>query len=382
MPALQQPAASLPRQAFLDRLRVMLTGLVILHHTAIMHGADGGWFLRFPTDDKGARVLLTMMCAVDQAFFMGLFFLLAGHFTPSALQRKGAVGFLKDRLLRLGLPLLAFGLLLGPFTASLAGMAAPGHAGLSQVLAQTWARLLAGEVNLGPLWFAYALLLFSVAYVLLRPWLARIGARLAGVRPGHGGLVALVLAWGAGAFLLRQWVPTGQEVGRLQLGFFASYALLFVVGTWSAPGRWLEQVDGPLARPWAWLSLASVPTLLIYAVLAGALQGQPFNVRGGFSWPVLFYAFWEPLVAVGIILMLLWRLRVSASPWPVWDRLAPSAYAAFVVHAPVVVAMGLWLQPLAWGPLAKFAVSGTLGVVLSFALGWALRRLPGVGRVL
>ena len=50
-------------------------------------------------------------------------------------------------------------------------------------------------------------------------------------------------------------------------------------------------------RPWAWLSLASVPTLLIYAVLAGALQGQPFNVRGGFSWPCSSYAFWEPLVA-------------------------------------------------------------------------------------
>ena len=66
--------------------------------------------------------------------------------------------------------------------------------------------------------------------------------------------------------------------------------------------------------------------------------------------------------------MLLWRLRVSASPWPVGDRLAPSAYAAaFVVHAPVVVADLVAAAGL--GPLAKFAVSGTLGVVLSFAWG-------------
>ena len=52
MPA-SNPAASLPCQAFLDRLRVMLTGLVILHHTAIMHGADGDGSCASPPTTRG-----------------------------------------------------------------------------------------------------------------------------------------------------------------------------------------------------------------------------------------------------------------------------------------------------------------------------------------
>jgi hypothetical protein len=41
---------------------------------------------------------------------MGILFLLAGYFTPGSLERKGYARFLSDRFLRLGLPLLAFGL--------------------------------------------------------------------------------------------------------------------------------------------------------------------------------------------------------------------------------------------------------------------------------
>jgi glucan biosynthesis protein C len=33
------------RTFFIDRLRVVLTALVILHHTAITYGGSGGWFL-------------------------------------------------------------------------------------------------------------------------------------------------------------------------------------------------------------------------------------------------------------------------------------------------------------------------------------------------
>ena len=50
---------------------------------------------------------------------MGLLFLLAGYFTPGSLERKGYASFLSDRFLRLGLPLLAFGLILGPLTVAM-----------------------------------------------------------------------------------------------------------------------------------------------------------------------------------------------------------------------------------------------------------------------
>ena len=51
---------------------------------------------------------------------MGLFFLISGCLSPGSLARKGTAGFLTDRAIRLGLPVLFFGLVLGPLTVALA----------------------------------------------------------------------------------------------------------------------------------------------------------------------------------------------------------------------------------------------------------------------
>ena len=79
-----------PRVTGFDQLRSVLTVLVIAHHTAITYGGSGGWFYR-EVHDGGAPLSLafTLFCSINQAFFMGLFFLLAGYFSPPALAAKG-----------------------------------------------------------------------------------------------------------------------------------------------------------------------------------------------------------------------------------------------------------------------------------------------------
>jgi len=59
-----------------------------------------------PHDDSATA--LDVFLALNQAYFMGFFFLIAGYFTPGALDRKGAGRFARDRLVRLGIPLLLF----------------------------------------------------------------------------------------------------------------------------------------------------------------------------------------------------------------------------------------------------------------------------------
>src|ERR1700675_4119657 len=115
------------REFYIDRLRSVMTVFVILHHTAITYGAPGGWFFNeLKPSGSVSSLLLTLFCATNQAYFMGFFFLLAGYFTPGSLERKGYPRFIIDRLLRLGVPLLAFGLMLGPLTAAMV-TAAEGH---------------------------------------------------------------------------------------------------------------------------------------------------------------------------------------------------------------------------------------------------------------
>jgi Acyltransferase family len=367
------------RTFFIDRLRVVLTVLVILHHTAITYGGSGGWFYR-EVHDGGTptSLLLTVFCAVNQSFFMGMFFLFAGYFTPAALQRKGALQFVLERLVRLGIPLLVFGFLLGPLAVALADASSTGRAG------ERWMVLLSeGTFVIGPLWFAWALMLFALVFVLWRQ--ARPEPRRHALRPLPPPLSWLWAALGVGlvALAVRQFVPVGENVLGLQLGYFASYVFLFALGCTASRHRWLEKVERRHAAPWAWVTLFTLPLLFVAAALSGALEGRPVNFNGGLGLPAIVYAFWEPFVAWGVIasLLILFRERFNApsAPWQSWGS---QAYGAFIVHAPVVVGASVALAGWEGWPLFKFGVVGAVSVVASFALSALLLRLPGARRVL
>lgn len=191
-----------------------------------------------------------------------------------------------------------------------------------------------------------------------------------------------VVVTAAASFALRLWVPVGAQCWGLQIGYFSSYVVLFAAGCWLAGSRGLETVDGRLAKPWGWLSVLAIPSLFIYAIASGALRGVPFNANGGWSLPAFAYALWEPLVAWGIIFMLLWKFRVRTSVARWWHRLAPRAYAAYIVHPPFLVLFAWTLSDLAMPNLAKFAVTALVAPPLIFVLSAALLRLPGARRVL
>ena len=342
-----------------------------------MFGAPGGWYLKMPTTLVAEKLPLTLFVSVNQSFFMGFFFLLAGYFSSFSYDRHGAVHFMRERLVRLGLPILVYGFILGPMSMALAGMAK------GQPFLSSWATLIGtGEFELGPLWFALALLWFNLFYLIWR--LARSGSAAArpGLVPGHRMLLAGALLTGTGAFLLRLWVPVGDQRWFLQIGYFASYIVLFTAGLALARSKWLEQVGPDVARPWCLVSCLCIPLLFVYGVLAGALEGKPFNTSGGWNLPSLAYAFWEPFVAWGIILTLLWRYRVAPRSSPIWQGLAPCSYAAFIMHPPVLITLGLLLANQPWPNSVKFVIAGSSAVALSFLLARALLMVHGANRIL
>lgn len=374
------------RLLFADRLRTVLTVLVIAHHTAITYGGSGGWFYR-EVRDGGAplSLALTLFCSINQAFFMGLFFLLAGYFSPPALAAKGLRRFVFDRLLRLGVPLLVFGGFLGPMTVALAGIAQgkPFH--------DHWRELThAGVFVIGPLWFAWALLLFTAGWLAWRALRDGLSSPAGPVRvvaqppksvPGNAAWLVAALAVGAAALAIRQWVPVGEHRFGLQLGYFASYLMLFALGIAAWPQRWLERLPAAQVRRWSRIALWTVPLLPLTAAATGALAGRAVNFSGGLGIAAVVYAVWEPFVAWGLIARLLVRFqRESAPPW--WDRWNGAAYGAFVLHAPVITGLAVAIAGWALPPGLKFLVVLGLGTVLSFGIAAALRRLPGVRRVL
>ena len=371
------------RDFYIDRLRSVMTAMVLLHHTAITYGAPGGWFwTELRPSGSLSSVLLTLFVSTNQAYFMGFFFLLAGYFTPASLERKGYKRFLCDRFLRLGLPLLAFGLVLGPLTAAIV-TAARGD-GFWPTIEVLWQRK--DFIN-GPLWFAEALLIFDLGYC---GWRAAFGPSPGDTRrrklrpvPGPGMWLLSALATGAAALAIRQFVPVGKNVFGLQLGYFAGYIFLFAVGIAAARSDWLRKLTWKTARPALFVALFAWPTMplaILYVVSTNA--GAKSNFSGGLTWPAVLYAFWEPFVAWGLIAawLLIFREYMNR-PSRFWDWLNRRAYAVYIIHPPVLVAIALLLHVWTAPAMLKFAVVGALACVASWLWSDPLVRLPGVRRV-
>ena len=104
-----------PRLLYIDNLRVLLTVLVILHHLAISYGSFGIWYYNEPGRMSDlSTILMTLFLAINQSFFMGFFFMVSSYFSPGSVDRKGPGFYLKDRLIRLGIPLLFYIIVIAP----------------------------------------------------------------------------------------------------------------------------------------------------------------------------------------------------------------------------------------------------------------------------
>ena len=354
-----------------------LTALVLVHHTAITFGAEGSWYYRAPGAAPGSSPLLTVLVTIDQAFFMGFFFLLAGSFTPGSFARKGARRYLADRGIRLGIPLLVYGVALGPFTIAL-GTGARGR----RILEVWWSIVRTYGLTPGPLWFAEALLLFAVAYAAYRSFAGAPADAPAAPLPRHASLAFAAVATGVTAFLVRLVMPVGWTVADMQLGYFASYVVLFATGCAAARGRWLDRVDEAYARPWRRVTRLTIPILFVYALIATARSGGPFLVAGGWHLPALVYALWEPFVAWGIILTVLWRARTAPAGSRWWQTLSPRAYTVYVVHPPIVVAWSLAAVAARLPYALVFPAVAAASIATAFWVAGLVLRIPGAARIL
>ena len=104
---------SRPRELWADNLRVLVVAGVIVVHTATGYLTGiVDWYY----DERTASVLwstvLSFPAVAGAMFGLGPLFLLAGWFSPRSVAHRGVGGFARSRLLRLGVPLAAFRLLI------------------------------------------------------------------------------------------------------------------------------------------------------------------------------------------------------------------------------------------------------------------------------
>ncbi|MDF5757234.1 acyltransferase family protein [Spongiactinospora sp. TRM90649] len=361
------------RLRYVDNLRVALTALVVVHHVAVTYGGIDAWYYFEPAEDASGR-LLDLMVALDQAFFMGLFFLISGYFTPGALDRKGGRAFFRDRLLRLGVPLLVFLVVLRPLVNFNAYPAVRAATGLPDVpywlfYLLTW--------DPGPMWFVEVLLVFSAIYVVYRARGRRSPAGPAATprAPGLRAVALFTLALAVATFLWRFLVPVGLYVPVLGLptpAYLPQYAAMFAVGVAAHRRGWLEAL--PRRAGWAGFAVAGVVTPLLAPFALGRAPGV---------WQSLALSTWEAVFAVGVSvgLLALFRERLDRQG-PVSGFLSRHAYTVYFVHPVVLVGLSLALAGFQAAAIWKFALVCLLALPLCWGFAYLVRSLPYAKRVL
>lgn len=384
MPALTQPLSATQPQYeklfYIDNIRIILTILVILHHTFITYGASGGWYYKEPTTHLGALIPMTVFVSVNQSFFMGFFFLLAAFFTYSSYHRKGTRQFVMDRLVRLGIPLVFYSFVFAPFLSFLVYRFAKGNL----ISYPQYLSGYDGWIDFGVLWFVAALLLFTLIYVCYRKFLRTWTQRHLPV-PGTKAIVLTAVLMGLISFIVRIIFPVGWVLKPLgfQLGHFTQYIFLFTIGLLAAKNNWLEQLSYRTGKQMLGIAILLLLFFPVFYLIRTKLHMPIEWYSGGFNGLSLLYSVWEQSIGMATITAF---LAIGKQHWNasslVLSFLSRRAFAVYIFHPLALIALSMAFRSWNADPAMKLLVVAPLGVLGSFMLGFLILALPGVKRII
>lgn len=358
------------RDEGIDSIRILLTLLVIIHHVSIVYGGAGGWYWK---EAQSLNISLVTFNTVNQSFFMGFFFLLAGYFTKLSIERKGVKPFLLDRFVRLGIPLIVYFFLISPFTIALANPSPE-----ISLITQTLNMAKAKEFEPGPLWFVFSLLIFSIVFAFFYRYFPKVLGSIHKI-PRFINTLILLITVGLFAFFVRLIIPVGETLAWLQIGYFPMYILLFVIGILASKQRLLSSVQFKNIKAWLAISLSLI------ALLPIVIRNPPGEgaFEGGANVNALFYALWEPFVAIGVITGLLYVFCVGFKQINRYlKKLSPLAYCIYIIHPPVVVSTSMFLHNWSESWFTKLVINSCISILVCVLLSWLLLKLPYARKVL
>jgi uncharacterized protein (DUF2147 family)/fucose 4-O-acetylase-like acetyltransferase len=352
------------RREDIDALRIAATYLLFVFHTAMIFNPAPFYHIR---NDELSFVML-IVCGFISLWHMPLFFLLAGWATHASLRRRGRAGYVRERVSKLFIPLIAGIILFGPAIKYLElrsgldlshtglrvapalqesfrvvipnglGVAPPFNETFLQFLPTFFTRL--DRFSWSHLWFVAYLFTFSLVFVPFLPWLARKTTRLATTRGWFVYLPIVPLA--LIQLTLRERWPGIQNLYN-DWANVAYYTVYFLAGFVAGADPRLERAARAESRRALVIALAATVVLLLavlkvftatWVVLAGsAVAGWCLNIA---------------ILSLGERLRRVWG---SALPY-----LRDSAFPVYILHQAAIVVPGYFLIQLPLGISAKFVL--------------------------
>ncbi len=368
------------RLYFIDNLRIYMTISVVLHHVLVIYGVKGGWYYSEYTGDALSQAFFTILASYVRAFVIGFFFFIAAFFTPAAYDRKGTLGFMKDRLIKLGIPLVVYSYLIGPTITYLVKF---------NTLSAEYSFLenIYYFKNVAPaaLWFAEVLIIFSFLYALWRS-LTKTPApdSQGGGFPSNAMIMFFAITVGLITFLVRIHYPATYKVFHLRPGNYPQYIALFILGITAYRRNWLTNIKDDVYR--FWIKVTAFTSLLFIGLMIydGILHKHAAFYRGGLTWQSLFSSVLENVFCAGMIICSIYLGRkYDNRQGRLIKAMSKDAFAVYVFHAPVVVAFTCFMKDAPFHPILKFIIVSAAAVPFTFAVcHYCIMKLPLAKRVL
>ncbi|MCX6237623.1 MAG: acyltransferase [Bacteroidia bacterium] len=363
------------RLPYIDNLRVFCIAIVVLIHTAVTYSCIGDWYYTEPQPlNVVEKLFFFLFQSHAQGFSMSLFFFIAGYFIPASLERKGVKTFILDRLKRLGIPVLFYIFLIHPLCVKLVHP----QLNVNEYTLNGFHHLdFLGRT--GPLWFAFALLIFSILYALMHKYLPSNKTNISVSYKKVAALIGLITLF---AFGIRIIAPIGTSFYNLQFCFFAAYIVMFYLGTRASKNNILQNITFQQGKKWLYISFGiGLPIWFITLYVGKVFEGKLLIV-GGMNAPSILYAFWESLFCVTFIIAL---MGIAKAKFNIQNRtmkfLSENIFGVYVFHAPILIYLSVLTNSIHLHALPKFFIIGFLAMISSLLVSWLIRQIPIVGKI-
>ena len=314
---------------------------------------------------------MSLVMGIDQSYFMALFFFISAWLMPASYERKGAMAFVRDRLVRLGVPLLVFILVLNP--------ALVGIIRFYKGVPVDWVQVFLHNHCPGPMWFVLTLLVFELLYVVYRSCRKTVPKISAATKlPSVWTVVAVIVVMGLVAFAIRLVCPAGKSWFGLQFGYFPLYVGMFCAGIVAWRDGWLERMQVRNALGWFGLAWGAIVAFVAFYFVN---RSSGDSDSGGWNRMAFAYAMWEPILCVGFSYFLLAAFKRWGNEADRFFRaLAADSYMTYVLHPFFVVGATFLAQCRGMGPWVGAAFVCVAAIVTGFGAAHLIRRIPAVRR--
>lgn len=355
------------RLHYMDNLRALIMTAGVFFHAALAYSPymHPIWLTADPAKAPAMDWLVNFL----HTFRMPLFFIIAGFFTAVLIERRGLQGMLKNRFLRVIIPLALFWPIIYICVRLPAGWAIMNVDNLSPLLG--FIKTAANKADVPPshpstlhLWFLYYLVFYySIAWALQKLPLNRLKRTVLAVHP----LIALLMF----PLALAPWLWTtlmpfpAPNQFMPQFWAFGFFGLFFAYGyVLFSSSRQLDFFD----RYWSQLILASLVLSLVFLKFlpeSAMPREQVLTAKLALTLCTAYMAvFMSVACLVGARKLLNQRNAFMG-------YMADASYWIYIAHFPIVLGIQYWLMDQPGGAWYKFAVS-SLGALVICVVSYAL----------